>query len=42
MKKWTPETAKKYIENVQNGKAKEGLTYLSAKDYLKNHTKKDN
>ena len=38
-RKWTRETAKAYIKKVENGKAQEGLTYLSAKDYLKNHSK---
>lgn len=37
--KWTKETAKKYIKRVEEGKAEKGLKYLSAKDYLKNHSK---
>lgn len=32
-RKWTKESAEKYIKNAKV----KGLTYLSAKDYLKNH-----
>ncbi len=39
MKKWTKESANKYVEKVQKGKQEIGLTYLSAKDFLKNHKK---
>lgn len=36
-RKWTVETAQKYIELVENRKITIGLKYLSAKDYLRNH-----
>lgn len=36
-RKWTNETASKYIELVENGKEPKGMKYLSAIDYLKNH-----
>lgn len=36
-RKWTVETAQKYIELVEKGKLTIGMKYLSAKDYLKNH-----
>lgn len=34
-RKWTKETAEKYVELVERGKAPMGLKYLSAVDYLK-------
>jgi hypothetical protein len=36
-RKWTNETAQKYIELVEKGREPMGLKYLSAKDYLTNH-----
>lgn len=33
MKKWTKESAENYIKTAKQ----KGLTYLSAKDYLKHH-----
>ena len=36
-RKWTNETAQKYIEKVEKGREPMGMKYLSAKDYLKNH-----
>lgn len=36
-RKWTVETAQRYIELVEKGRITIGLKYLSAKDYLKNH-----
>jgi len=39
MRKWTKETARRYVERVEKGKQEIGLTYLSAKDFLKNHKK---
>lgn len=33
MRKWTKETAENYIRTAKT----KGLTYLSAKDYLKHH-----
>lgn len=36
-RKWTNETAQKYIELVEKGKEPMGMKYLSAKDYLQNH-----
>lgn len=39
MKKWTKESAKRYVERVEKGKQEKGLTYLSAKDFLRNHKK---
>lgn len=39
MKKWTKETAKKYIDKVEKGKQEKGLTYLSAIDFLRHHKK---
>lgn len=36
-RKWTKESAKKYVNKVDNGKQEKGLTYLSAKDFLKHH-----
>lgn len=34
-RKWTKETAEKYVALVERGRAPMGLKYLSAKDYLK-------
>lgn len=39
MRKWSVESAQKYVEKVDKGRAEKGLTYLSAKDFLKNHKK---
>lgn len=36
-RKWTNETAQKYIEKVEKGKEPIGMKFLSAKDFLKNH-----
>lgn len=36
-RKWTNESAKRYIELVENGKEPIGMKYLSAKDFLRNH-----
>lgn len=36
-RKWTEESAQKYVELVEKGKINIGLKYLSAKDFLKNH-----
>lgn len=36
-RKWTVETAQRYIELVEKGRLEIGMKYLSAKDYLKNH-----
>ncbi len=36
-RKWTNETAQKYIERVEAGKEPMGLKYCSAKDFLQNH-----
>lgn len=36
-RKWTKEKAKKYVDKVDKGKQEKGLTYLSAKDFLKHH-----
>lgn len=36
-RKWTKETAQKYIELVEKGKEPMGMKYLSAKDFLENH-----
>lgn len=37
MKKWTNEAAKRYTTRIDKVKGIRGLTYWSAKDYLKNH-----
>ena len=34
---WTKESAKKYVDKVDKDKQEKGLTYLSAKDFLKHH-----
>lgn len=39
MKKWTKESAKRYVEKVEKGRQEIGLTYLSAKDFIRNHRK---
>lgn len=39
MKKWTKDSAQKYVDRVEKGRQEIGLTYLSAKDFLKNHKK---
>lgn len=39
MKKWTKDSAQKYVDRVEKGREEIGLTYLSAKDFLKNHKK---
>lgn len=36
-RKWTNESAQKYIELVEKGKEPKGLKYCSAKDFLLNH-----
>lgn len=36
MKKWTKDSAQKYVDKVEKGRQEIGLTYLSAKDFLKN------
>lgn len=36
-RKWTKEKAKKYVDKVDKSKQEKGLTYLSAKDFLKHH-----
>ena len=36
-RKWTKEKAKKYVDKVDKCKQEKGLTYLSAKDFLKHH-----
>lgn len=36
-RKWTNETASKYIELVEKGKEPQGMKYLSAIDFLRNH-----
>lgn len=36
-RKWTNETAQKYIDKVEQGKEPMGMKYLSAKDFLRNH-----
>lgn len=36
-RKWTVETAEKYIKLVEKGLKPSGMKYLSAKDYLINH-----
>ena len=36
MKKWTKKEAEEYIKKAEVGKNK-GLTYWSAKDFLKHH-----
>lgn len=38
-RKWSIDSAHKYIEKVDKGKQEKGLTYLSALDFLKNHKK---
>ena len=37
-RKWTNETAQRYIEKVEKGKEPMGMKYLSAVDFLKNHS----
>ncbi len=37
MKKWTKQSAEKYIDKIKKSKGILGLTYWSAKDYLKHH-----
>lgn len=37
MKKWTKESAERYITRIDKSKGIRGLTYWSARDYLKNH-----
>lgn len=37
MKKWTKETAGRYVTKIDKSKGTRGLTYWSARDYLKNH-----
>lgn len=36
-RKWTNESAENYIKKVESGKEPNGMKYLSAKDFLKNH-----
>lgn len=35
--KWTRQSATAYIEKIEKTKGQKGLTYWSAKDYLKSH-----
>lgn len=37
--KWTKEIADRYIKRVEHGRQEKGLKYLSAKDFLKHHSK---
>ncbi len=37
MKKWTKESAERYITRIDKAYGIKGLTYWSARDYLKNH-----
>lgn len=36
-RKWTKQSAEEYVEKIKKKKAKMGLTYWSAIDYLKHH-----
>ena len=36
-RKWTKQSAEVYVEKIKKNKAKMGLTYWSAVDYLKHH-----
>lgn len=36
-RKWTKQSAEEYVEKIKKNKAKMGLTYWSAIDYLKHH-----
>lgn len=37
MKNWTRESAERYVTRIDKRKECRGLTYWSARDYLKNH-----
>ena len=37
IKKCKKDKAEKYVAKVEKGKQEKGLTYLSAKDFLKHH-----
>ena len=37
MRKWTKQTAEYYIAKIEKRKEQKGLTYWSARDFLKHH-----